>query len=124
MVSTVAKRAGGGHEPGPVAVVAEHAASEDLLDQDRDGSLPAAVATASTTVSRRPCRSSGVTARPRRSTATAPAPAEGLLLVGLVGVAALVVVAARRRGVGEDVDDGVVLGSVGRWCCRHAASAS
>ena len=31
--------AGGGDEAGSVAVVAEHAAAEDLLDQDRDGQL-------------------------------------------------------------------------------------
>ena len=72
-------------------------------------SLPAAVAMASTAVSSRPCCSSGVTASPRRSTAMAPASCERLLLVGHVGVASLVVVAAGRSGVGQDVDDGPVL---------------
>ena len=72
-------------------------------------SLPAAVSTARTTVSSEALPELG---RDRQAAAQhrhGAGAAEVLLLVGLVGAAALAVVAAGRRRVGEDVDDGVVL---------------
>ena len=113
------ERAGGGHEARSVALVPEHAAAQDLLDQDRDGELADR---------RQHGESHGeqqalsqlrghrqAAAQHRHGTGAA----EVLLLVGLVRAVALVVVAAGRRRVGEDVDDGVVIGGDG---LGHAAS--
>ena len=91
----MAKRAGGGHEARPVAVVAEHAASEDLLDQDRDEQLAGGGGHREDDREQEALlQLGGDRQAPAQHGHRAGAP-EGLLLVGLVGVAPLVVVAAR-----------------------------
>ena len=73
-IRTAAAAQAGSTKPGPEPAVVQHAPVEDLLDQDRDRQLARRGdhrhAPASSAM---PWRSSGVAARPRRSTSTAPA---------------------------------------------------
>ena len=115
------EQAGSGDEAGTVPVVAEHAAAEDLLDEDRDHELAGGRRDGEHDREDEPL----LELRGHRQAAAEhvhrAGAAEGLLFSRLVGVASLVVVAPWRRRVREHVDDGVEVG-----LCRigHAASAS
>ena len=104
------ERARGGHEARSVALVAEHAAPEDLLDQDRDGQLAGRGQHGEGHGEQQALPQLGGDRQPAAEHRHGTGAPEVLLLVGLVGAVPLVVVAAGRRRVGEDVDDGIVIG--------------
>ena len=117
--------AGHGHEAGAVAGLAEHAAVEDLLDEDRDGQLAEGGGDGEDRGQHEALPQLGRDGQPAPEDVDGSRVPEGVLLGGRVEVAALVVVAAGRGGVGEDVDHRLerivdrLVGELG-----HAASCS